>query len=77
MVGEGTTLVSLYIPGTRAQLLKCTQMVNTEFATAQSIKSRTTRQLVSDALKSVLARLKQMKAIPENGIAVFCGFDQR
>lgn len=76
--GNGTTLVSLYIPGTSSQLAKMQGTVKTEIALAQNIKSKQTRTLVSDALKVIEQRLhKLVRTLPENGVGVFAGVDQR
>ncbi len=77
--GDGTTLISLYCPPKASQFLKLNQMLNEEQGTASCIKSRVTRQRVTDALKSIQQRLKSYSpsTLPANGFAVFCGADQR
>jgi peptide chain release factor subunit 1 len=74
--GKGTTLVSLYIPGTSSQVARANQMVTAEYGTAKNIKSSATKNAVLGALRSVQQQIKlYAKHVPENGIAVFCGAD--
>lgn len=70
--GQGTTLVTLYVPPTR-QLSDVAQMVRNEVGQASNIKSKGTQDAVVSALTSILARLKSYKATPENGLAIFVG----
>lgn len=70
--GVGTTLVTLYVPPTR-QLSDVAQMVRNEVGQASNIKSKQTQDAVAGALTSILARLKNYKATPENGLAIFVG----
>jgi len=72
--GKGTTLVSLYVPGTFSQIARANQMVSEEYGTARNIKSSATRNAVMSALRSVQQQMKHFaKKVPENGIAIFCG----
>ena len=49
------------------------QLLNQELSGAESIKSRQTRQSVLAAITSSRERLKLYKAIPKNGLCIFCG----
>jgi peptide chain release factor subunit 1 len=70
--GTGTSLVTLYVPPTR-QLSDVAAMVRDEIGQASNIKSKSTQDAVSGALTSILARLKNYKATPPNGLAIFVG----
>jgi len=70
--GQGTTLVTLYVPPTR-QISDVAQMVRNEVGQASNIKSKSTQDAVTSALTSILARLKNYRETPENGLAIFVG----
>lgn len=70
--GMGTELVTLYIPPTR-QISDAAAMLRDEIGQAANIKSKQTSTAVSSALTSMLARLKNYKQTPENGLALFVG----
>jgi peptide chain release factor subunit 1 len=70
--GMGTELVTLYIPPTR-QISDAAGMLRDELGQASNIKSKQTSTAVSSALTSMLAKLKNYKMTPENGIALFVG----
>ncbi|MEA3190508.1 MAG: peptide chain release factor subunit 1 [Thermoplasmata archaeon] len=70
--GVGTTLVTLYVPPTR-QLSDVAQMVRNEVGQASNIKSKSTQDAVTGALTSILARLKNYRETPKNGLAIFVG----
>lgn len=70
--GVGTTLVTLYVPPTR-QLSDVAAMVRNEVGQASNIKSKQTQDAVAGALTSILARLKNYKSTPPNGLAIFVG----
>lgn len=70
--GVGTTLVTLYVPPTRL-LSDVAGMVRNEVGQASNIKSKSTQDAVTGALTSILARLKNYKATPPNGLAIFVG----
>lgn len=70
--GMGTTLVTLYVPPTR-QLSDVAAMVRNEVGQAANIKSKSTQDAVVSALTSIAARLKNYKATPPNGLAIFVG----
>jgi peptide chain release factor subunit 1 len=71
-VGNGTSLVTLYIPG-RTKVGDMTSFVTTELSKAPNIKSRITRQNVLEALKSISYILKGYNRFPEEGLAIFSG----
>jgi peptide chain release factor subunit 1 len=70
--GQGTTLVTLYVPPTR-QLSDVAAMVRNEVGQASNIKSKQTQDAVVSALTSIAARLKNYKQTPPTGLAIFCG----
>ena len=70
--GMGTELVTLYIPPTR-QISDAAAMLRDELGQASNIKSKQTSTAVQSALNSMLARLKNYKQTPENGLAMFVG----
>ena len=70
--GQGTTLVTLYVPPTRL-LSDVAAMVRNEVGQASNIKSKQTQDAVVDALTSIAARLKNYKQTPPNGLAIFAG----
>ena len=70
--GQGTTLVTLYVPPTR-QLSDVAAMVRDEIGQASNIKSKQTQDAVVSALTSIGARLKNYRQTPKNGLAIFVG----
>lgn len=70
--GVGTTLVTLYVPPTRL-LSDVAQMIRNEVGQASNIKSKSTQDAVTSALTSILARLKNYRETPKNGLAIFVG----
>ncbi len=70
--GMGTELVTLYIPPTR-QISDAAAMLRDELGQASNIKSKQTATAVQSALTSLLARLKNYRHTPENGLAMFVG----
>jgi len=70
--GRGTELISLYIPPGK-RMSDVINYLRQEYATAENIKSDTTRKHVKDAITKVIERLKYYQAAPENGLVVFCG----
>lgn len=48
-------------------------MTSDEIGQAANIKSKATRLAVTSALVSIRQRLKVLKRMPENGLAIFCG----
>ena len=70
--GRHTELVSVLIPaGSNINLIQ--RQIEGEKSTATNIKSKTTRQNVSDALDMVIRKMKELKQTPVNGIAIYCG----
>lgn len=70
--GRGTELISLYIPPKRA-ISEVARDLREEASTASNIKSKTTRKNVTDAIESILQKLKLFKEPPPNGLVIFCG----
>lgn len=70
--GEHTSLITLLIPATHNLLLTVNKL-NGEYSDSSNIKSRTNRQSVQTALKSLIYHVKQTKTVPANGIAFFSG----
>nr|MDO8099828.1 peptide chain release factor aRF-1 [Candidatus Njordarchaeota archaeon] len=70
--GFHTELISLYIPPGK-QLSEAINNLRQEYGTSTNIKSKSTRQHVLDAITIITQRLKMMKSVPENGLAIFCG----
>ncbi|MCD1294471.1 peptide chain release factor 1 [Methanocella sp. CWC-04] len=70
--GQGTELVSLYIPHEK-RISDIVAYLRDEHGSAANIKSKSTRTNVQSALESILARLKYYKEPPENGMVIFCG----
>ena len=69
--GEGTSLISLYIPA-GGQIPLFQKMITTELGAASCIKSRQVRANVTSALTSLQQRLKLIKT-PKKGLVLFCG----
>ncbi len=70
--GRHTELISLYIPS-GYNLTEIQNMLRSEYALTQNVKSRQTRNNVLDALEKTMNHLKLFKKTPENGLIVFCG----
>jgi len=70
--GDGTELITLYIPPDK-QIFDVTNQLKDEFGQCANIKSKQTRTNVQSAISSILSRLKYYKRPPERGLAVFCG----
>ncbi len=70
--GRGTELISLYIPP-KKRMSEIINYLRQEYATAENIKSDTTRKHVKDAITKVIERLKYYQEAPDNGLVVFCG----
>jgi peptide chain release factor subunit 1 len=64
--------VSLYIPQ-KDNMNKVTEMLVSELSGAAGIKSKQTRTSVCTAINSAKEKLKLYKAIPVNGLILFCG----
>jgi peptide chain release factor subunit 1 len=70
--GDGTELITLYIPPDK-QIYDVTGQLKDEYGQCANIKSKQTRTNVQSAISSILSRLRYYKRPPENGMAVFCG----
>ncbi len=70
--GQGTELVSLYITPDK-NLIDAVNQIQGEIGQAQNIKSKSTRKNVTSALESILGRLKNIKAVPDNGLVLLVG----
>jgi len=70
--GYHTALISLYIPGNKT-LSDVTNYLKNEYGQASNIKSKSNRKNVMDAITSIIAKLKVIKTLPEEGIAIFVG----
>lgn len=73
MNGNGTTLVSLYIPAKAKDLSKVTQKIKQEISTSQNVKDKHTRTAIRSALVSIQYQLKAYSKVPKNGLAIFTG----
>lgn len=70
--GRGTELISLYVPPSR-QISDVANYLRNEYSQSSNIKSSSTRKNVQAAISSILSRLKNFKAPPENGLVFFVG----
>jgi peptide chain release factor subunit 1 len=72
LAGRGTELISLYVPPSR-QISDVANYLRSEYSQSSNIKSASTRKNVQSAISSILSRLKNFKAPPENGLVFFVG----
>lgn len=70
--GGGTSCISIMVPP-GYQMANLSKLLTKELGAASSIKSRVTRNSVTDALKSIQHRVKLIARPPANGLALFCG----
>jgi peptide chain release factor subunit 1 len=70
--GNGTSMISLIIPP-KDQISRVAKMLGDELGTASNIKSRVNRLSVLAAITSTQQKLKQYKAVPPNGLVIYCG----
>jgi len=70
--GQGTELVSVYIPPERP-VSDVTNYLRGEASQASNIKSTGTRKNVTGAIESMLSRLKYYRMPPPNGLVLFVG----
>ena len=70
--GRGTELISLYIPSDK-QISDVADHLRKEHEQASNIMSKLTSNNVQGALDSLLAKLRNLNKIPENGIVYFTG----
>ncbi len=67
-----TSLISLYIPP-KTRISDIAQQLRDEAGTATNIKDKNTGKAVQAAISSILARMKYIQEVPENGLAIFAG----
>ena len=70
--GRGTELISVYAPYGK-QICDIMSYLRDELSQSSNIKSKSTMKNVQGAIESIMARLKNYKTIPENGLVIFCG----
>ncbi len=70
--GSGTELISVYIP-VDYPIHETTTRLRTELGQASNIKSKSTKNNVSDALEKIINHLKLYNKPPKNGICLFAG----
>ncbi len=70
--GRGTELISLYIPPDK-QISDVTDHLRDEHEQASNIKPKLASNNVQGALDSLLAKLRHLNKMPENGIVYFTG----
>lgn len=68
--GGPTSMITLIIPpNTNTTMLR--QKINYEYQTAGNIKNNSNRKSVKKALKHIQTYLKNIKKIPDTGIALY------
>jgi peptide chain release factor subunit 1 len=75
MRGSGTSMITLII-NYKDQINQYMKMLVEEVGKASNIKSRVTRQNVTDALTSTMEKLKLYNKTPINGLVIYCGLVQ-
>ena len=75
MRGSGTSMITLII-NYKDQINQYMKMLGEEVGKASNIKSRVTRQNVTDALTSTMEKLKLYNKTPINGLVIYCGLVQ-
>jgi len=70
--GRGTELISLYIPSNK-RISDVINHLREEHEQASSIESKLTSNNIRGALDSLLAKLRSLNKVPENGIVYFAG----
>ena len=75
MRGLGTSLITLII-NYKDQISQFNKMLVDEIGKASNIKSRITRQNVTDALYCAKEKLSLYNKTPPNGLVIFCGLVQ-
>ena len=75
MRGLGTSMITLII-NYKDQISQFSKMLVDEIGKASNIKSRVTRQNVTDALYSTKERLSLYNRTPPNGLIIYCGLVQ-
>jgi peptide chain release factor subunit 1 len=71
---RSTSLVSLYVPGTTAQINLALTNLKQELSVIGNVKSAQTRKSVKSALLKLQNKIGETK-FPKNGLAFFCGED--
>jgi peptide chain release factor subunit 1 len=72
MKGSGTSMITLII-NSKDSISPSMRMLVEEVGKASNIKSRVTRQNVTDALTSAMEKLKLYNKTPPNGLIIFAG----
>lgn len=72
MKGNGTSMITLII-NYKDQISPYMRMLTEEVGKATNIKSRVTRQNVTDALTSAIEKLKLYNKTPVNGLVIYAG----
>ena len=75
MRGLGTSMITLII-NHQDQINHSSEMLNDEIRKASNIKSRVTRQHVTNALTSAIEKLRLYNRTPKNGLVIYCGLVQ-
>ena len=75
MRGSGTSMITLII-NYKDQINQYMKMLVEEVGKASNIKSRVTRQNVTDALTSTIEKLKLYNKTPNTGLVIYCGLVQ-
>jgi len=75
MHGLGTSMITLII-NYKDQINQFSKMLVDEVGKASNIKSRVTRQNVTDALTSTMEKLRLYNKTPPNGLVIYCGLVQ-
>ena len=75
MRGLGTSMITLII-NHQDQINHSSEMLNDEIRKASNIKSRVTRQHVTNALTSAIEKLRLYNRTPNNGLVIYCGLVQ-
>ncbi|MEK6915012.1 MAG: peptide chain release factor aRF-1 [Nanoarchaeota archaeon] len=70
--GRHTELVTVLIP-VDFNIHSVTKQLESERSTADNIKSKATRSAVTDAIDMIIRTLKNTKATPKNGLALYAG----
>mgnify|MGYP000203334706 CR=1 FL=1 len=71
---SSTSLISYYI-SSGSNLSNCQSMINKEISASSNIKSKSTRKSVIMGLKSIQNNLKDLKNIPQSGLAIFASHE--
>ena len=75
MHGLGTSMITLII-NYKDQINQFSKMISEEIGKATNIKSRITRQHVTDALTSTNEKLRLYNKTTKNGLVIYCGLVQ-